>query len=98
MAFLNRLRRKFELYAVCAVWPVAAVATVVGSYKLFIWSYGGKECFRYVVIQEPFKEEWYQANPKAVLGRETPLANVPKFLDTPGHGNINEDHPHHRNF
>lgn len=98
LSSVKRAYRKFELYAICMVWPVSAVTLLVGSYKLFMWSYGGKECFRYIVIQEPFKEQWYQANPKSVLGRETPLANVPQFLETPGHGSVGETHAHHNNY
>ncbi|CUG04221.1 transmembrane protein, putative [Bodo saltans] len=94
----RRIAAKMELYGICLLWPIAAVGVVVGSYKLFMWSYGGKECFRFIVIQEPFKEQWYQANPKAVLGRETPLANVPKFLETPGHDDGNVQHNHHNNY
>ncbi|EPY30173.1 hypothetical protein STCU_04199 [Strigomonas culicis] len=91
--------RRCEVYAICMVWPIATVVGLVGTYRIFIWSYGGRDCFRYVAIQEPFKEEWYQANPKSALGIDTPLANVPKYLDTPGYGpKDGSEHPHHNNF
>lgn len=98
MSKFRRLTAKLELYGICLLWPIVSIGTVVGSYKLFLWSYGGKECFRFIVIQEPFKEQWYQANPKAVLGYDTPLANVPKFLETPGHDDGAVQHNHHNNY
>ncbi|KAG5495233.1 hypothetical protein JKF63_02288 [Porcisia hertigi] len=92
--------RRCEIYAICMLWPIATVAGLVGTYRLFIWSYGGRDCFRYVAIQEPFKEEWYQANPKSALGMDTPLSHVPKYLETPGYAVEDgaDEHPHHRNF
>ncbi|RHW67594.1 uncharacterized protein TEOVI_000459700 [Trypanosoma equiperdum] len=77
-----RWMRRFEIYAVCMIWPISTIVGIVGTYKLFMWSYGGRDCFRYVVIEEPMKGQWFQANPKSALGMDTPLANVPKFLET----------------
>ncbi|KAG8347405.1 hypothetical protein ERJ75_000325800 [Trypanosoma vivax] len=93
--------RRFEVYAICLVWPAVGLGALVGTYRMFMWSYGGRDCFRYVAIQVPFKEQWYQANPKSVLGIDTPLAHVPKYLETPGHSYGDEEgqeHFHHRNY
>ncbi|PWV22282.1 hypothetical protein C3747_1g2021c [Trypanosoma cruzi] len=90
--------RRFEVYAICMIWPIATIVGLVSTYKVFMWSYGGRDCFRYVAIQEPFKEQWYQANPKTAIGLDTPLAHVPKYLSTPGHSTGGEEHLHHRNY
>lgn len=90
--------RKLELYSLCGVWAVVGLGSVVASYRLLMWSFGGREGFRFIVMQLPLEEEWHRANPRAVLGLDTPLSNVPKFLETPGHGEVGKDHPHQRNY
>lgn len=97
-----RLSTKIEMAAIFSFWPICTIAAGIGAYRLLIWSYGGSDCFRYMVVQEPFKEEWFTNNPRAALGRSMPLQDTPKYLETPGHPanwlSSGEEHPHSRNF
>ena len=95
-----KIFQKLELYAVWAIYPTVAAMTMVGGYKLFIWSFGGKDCFRYTVIRQPQDNDWVKTNPKLALGRTTPLSNVPEYLETPGHKSTSDGagHEHHNNY
>lgn len=93
-----KFTKKLELYAVWAIYPAVAAATMVGGYKIFIWSFGGKECFRYTVIRQPQDNDWVKTNPKLALGRTTPLSSVPEYLETPGHNTGGGEHDHHNNY
>ena len=97
-----KLRAKVELAIFFGVLPLIGIAGFIGgSFKTLVWSYGGTDCFRYALVREPMQEEWYKVNPNTLIGRATPLADVPKYLDTPGHGEgvpTGAEHPHARNY
>jgi hypothetical protein len=97
MGFQAKIKR-LQAYSFCLIWPISAIVVSIGTYRAMIWSFGGHEAFRYFVLKEPLAKEWHTSNINAMLGRETPLSDVPKYLSTPGHGQIGVEHPHQRNY
>lgn len=95
---MSKFLKRFELYVLLAAMPAIGVAATYATFKAFIWSFGGRECFRYAVIKEPQEKDWVRANPRDVLGRDAPLSRVPDYLETPGHGEVGAAHDHHNNF
>jgi hypothetical protein len=94
---MGKWRVYMEIYAFASIWPIMGVGAMWGCWRALLWSYGGREGFRRAVIQEPHEDEWFQANPRQIMYRDSPLANVPHHIvDKPdGHAMA---HNHHENY
>jgi len=93
-----RFRVRLEASAIAIFYLSATAAWVYGTFKLIMWSYGGRDAFQFIVLHRPMTERWFDANPKTFIGRSTPLSDVPEYLETAGHGDPASQHPHHKNY
>ena len=95
---MTRIRKFVEVGLLASFWPCLGVSLTYFGYKVMMWSYGGREVFRFAVIQQPLEQNWMNVTPKVLLQREAPLSEVPKRLETYGHGDAGEEHPHSKNY
>ena len=97
----QRWKRYCEIYLICSVWPIALVSCVYGGWRLMLWSYGGRDMFRRMVITDPLDEEWHLANPRQIFFRDAPLAHLPDYLQDYQKSLQPKDspqHQHHSNY
>lgn len=94
---MSRWKRYCEIYLFCSVWPIMTIGGVVGGWKLLMWSYGGRESFRQLIMKDPYEEQWYLGNPRSIFYREAPLGSVPTHLVEKPAGDP-DGHKHHNNY
>lgn len=77
---MARWRRYVEIYALGALVPIFMFFGGRHMWHLYLWSFGGREEYRRLWIQQPIEEQWYNSNPRQVFFRDAPLSAIPKHL------------------
>lgn len=77
---MARWKRYMEIYAVGAIVPIAMFFGFRKMWHFYLWSFGGREEYRRLWIQQPIEERWYDSNPRQVFFRDAPLSAIPKQL------------------
>lgn len=94
---VRRLRLYGEMVVLSLMWPVGSAAVLYACYRGIMWSFGGRDNFRKIVLREPMEGEWFDVNPRGIAYRDAPLSAVPEHITAKPTGDV-EGHRHHQNW